>query len=211
MATLFDTQESKLVEYALIERKMWAYQEGKVNLIDMLSWSFGPYALRVLHSPDMRVRTKELNTKNFLAHMVERISEQEEFVGAGIQLFGTRTGAPRDVKDATGTVKLESSYQKTRAFNALFEKSGNVDSDGALWRNAWRIAYAKATRYLTDADAKEVAKERGVSPAILAHAIKNWQTESPKMLNASYQNKQAKKAPTTPAVAPVAENGKVAA
>lgn len=180
----------QLVEFSLIEKKIWAYQEGKLALYDMLSWGFGPYALKVLSSPDMHNRTAEEKKDSYIKHMVMAISEQEEFVPSqSFFLYGTRTQTPKEVKSIKGSVKLESPLAIASVWQGLFEKSSGTDNDSAAWRNAWRLAYSYATRFIvTQGELSAYAKQHGVSPAMLSHATKNWQKESPNMLNKSYQN-----------------------
>lgn len=193
MATNNDVQ---LVEFSLVEKTVWGYQEGKVPMCDLLSWGFGPYALKVLSSPDMHNRQGGQKKDSFIKHMVMAISEQEEFVPSqSFFLYGTRTQTPKEVKTVKGTVKLESPLALASVWQGLFEKTAGTDNDSAAWRNAWRLAYSYATRFVVTAnELNAYAKQHGVSPAMLAHAQKNWQKESPAMLNKSYQNsKQASK------------------
>lgn len=192
MATNNDVQ---LVEFSLIEKKIWAYQEQKLELHKLLSWGFGPYVLKVLSSPDMHNITAEEKKDSYLKHMVMAISEQEEFVPSqSFFLYGTRTQTPKEVKTVKGVVKLESPLAIASVWQGLFEKSAGTDNDSAGWRNAWRLAYSHATRFIvTTNELNGYAKQHGVSPAMLAHAQKYWQKESPSMLNKSYQNSKIAK------------------
>lgn len=215
MATNNDVQ---LVEFSLIEKKIWAYQEGKLGIAAMLSWGFGSYALKVLHSDDMHTMTGEVKKDSFLKHMVMAVSEQEEFVPSqSFFLYGSRTQTPKEVKAQKGVVKLESPLAIASVWQGLFEKSGNTDSDLGAWRNAWRLAYSYATRFIvTRGELLAYAKQYNVSPTMLAHAQANWQKESPVMLNKSFQNAKqpvknaAKNAESAiPTVEPIASvNGK---
>lgn len=204
------SNDVQLVEFSLVEKTMWSYQEGKVPMCDLLSWGFGAYTLKVLSSPDMHNRQNGEKKDSYLKHMVMAISEQEEFVPSqSFFLYGTRTQTPKEVKSLKGTVKLESPLAIASVWQGLFEKSAGTDNDSAGWRNAWRLAYSAATRFIvTVTELNAYAKQHGVSPAMLAHAQKHWQTQSPGMLNKSYQNGKTAKTASQPAkkeVKPIAQ------
>jgi len=180
---------SNLVEFRLVEQKTWQYQEAKLSMADFLSWSFGPHMLKTLVSPDLHVRTSEEVKPGYIKHFIEAIREQEEFIPEGRYLVGSRTGKEIDAKSVKGTIKLESAFDVTEAWESLMAiPADKTDNNILVWQNAWRIAYSLAVKLFSKERGDKMAKLYGVSPAVLAHAVKNWQSQSPAMLNKSYQN-----------------------
>lgn len=196
MSTLFDVTKNQVMDFVSIEKLTWAKQEGKIADFELLSVpTYGLYVWRLLNNPKLQIVQNFETTGKKLPHMLIALREQEEFSG---QLYGNVTGRVIE-KSGKQTVKLESVFDVVDTFESLLGQGKANDSDINTWQVAWRLAYAVSIGFISEKRYRAYAKTRNVSPEIANHALSNWRSESPAMLNKSYQNGKTQ---------PVATNGK---